>query len=302
MILGMLLVTPLFAKNLTNPHKPSISVVFSTQDPVPGGAADEHFTSFGNPAINDFNHVAYLATVSNLSSRIGNPPAMTADTQTKTWSGIWADDIMGKRKLVVRTLTTTSPFPMLGGNGFKTLSDPVYNNSETLAFIGTWYSDSYSFTDTFHGGTGVWTSKNLTQPVAFVGQPTPVAPGVVNTFLRPIGYVPPAFDSFIQIALPDQGGVVIWANVLPGHVAGDTPATQKGIFAQDTLGRLQPVAIEGDTLLVGGSNKTIATLSFMSSSNSVGAQTRHFSQYTGNILYTATFTDGSQAAIKVQFP
>ena len=126
------------------------------------------------------------------------------------------------------------------------------------------------------------------------------------------------FKSFDQIALPDQGGAVILATVsttklvypprstnplapMPMYVILE-PFSEQGIWAQDTGGKLQFIAREGGVLKVGGTNKTIASLTFLNSTNPVSGQTRHLSQDTGNILYKATFTDGTQAGVRVIFP
>jgi len=73
----------------------------------------------------------------------------------------------------------------------------------------------------------------------------------------------------------------------------------KGIWAVDTAGTLQLIANEG--ALIGG--KVIRELTFLSpSSGVVGGQTRGYAQSTGDILYKASFTDGSWGVYKVVFP
>ena len=46
---------------------PTISVLYKTQDAVPGGTTNDHFASFGNPSFNDYNHVAFQATVQQVT-------------------------------------------------------------------------------------------------------------------------------------------------------------------------------------------------------------------------------------------
>jgi hypothetical protein len=340
---------------------PKVSIVFKTQDTVPGGTTNDHFANFGNPAFNDYNHVAFRATVSQVtpyplvyamaSSVIKASNASVQSTtvsrplHTNTWSGIWAQDRNGKLQQIIRSAPM---IPDLGG--FSSFSEPVYNNSNSVAFVGN-YSPGFLMIPTpiggdsnsvFRGGTGVWTSTgaltNPLHPVAFVGQPAPGYPnplvtsvGTLNDFLNqtsgngfqlgdpPVTFTNPAtFTSFDQIALPDQGGVVILATVsttnyyypqvssnplmaMPMSVAIQ-PLTQQGIWAQDTSGSLQLIARQGGTILVEGTNKTIASLSFLNTKNPINAQTRNFSQDTGNLIYLANFTDGTQAGIKVLFP
>jgi len=328
---------------------PTISVVYKTLDAVPGGTTNDHFSSFGNPAFNDYNRVAFQATVQQVTQfpivyAMAATPLVTnisLPTYTNTWSGIWAQDRNGKLQLVVRT----SPMiPDIGG--FSSFSDPVYNNSNNVAFVGN-YSPGFIFIPTplgttsnsvFRGGTGIWTSATVTNPlnpVAFVGQPAPGYPKSLTTSVGTFTDLanqsstngvklsnpaitftnPMTFTSFDKIALPDQGGVVILATVsttnyyypstsngITANVVAIQPLTQQGIWAQDNSGNLQLIARQGGTLKVGSTNKMIQSLSFLNSSTVTSGQTRHFSQDTGNLLYNATFTDGTQAIVKVIFP
>jgi len=322
------LILPLIAAALLSPLTavmaqsvpPQVSIVFKTQDLVPGGGTNAHFSSFGNPAFNDYNHVAFQASVSEVvqfpypivyaAKTASNSTATNATnavpvfpSYTNTWSGIWADNSSGARQLVVRT---APPF-IADIGGFSWFSDPVYNNYNAVAFIANYNPGFIAIlpgSTNFHGGIGVWTSHDLSTPVAFVGEP---APGYTNNA---------SFKSFDQIALPDQGGVVMLATVTatnyiypPKSTNPLTPlyiilqqVNQQGIWAQDTSGKLQLIARQGGVLNVRGTNKTIASLCFMNSTNPVSGQTRHFSQDTGNILFKATFNDGSQAGVKVIFP
>lgn len=333
---------------------PTVSVAFKSGDTVPGGISADHFATFGNPAFNDYNHVAFQATVSEVTQYpiVYAMAASTAPLQvtnvslpnyTNTWSGIWAQDRLGNLKLVVRS----SPMiPDIGG--FSNFSDPVYNNSNNVAFTAN-YSPGFIYiptpppgatngTNVFRGGTGVWTSSTVTNPlhpVAFIGEQ---APGYPNPLITSVGTLsdtlnqsstngvslsnppmtftnPVTFASFDQIALPDQGGVVILATVsttnyiypaasngVIANFVAIQPLTQQGIWAQDTSGNLKLIARQGGTIKVGTTNKTIQSLSFLNSASPLSGQTRHFSQDTGNLLFTATFTDGTQAGLKVIFP
>ena len=300
---------------------PQMTISFSTGDSVPGATnTNASFVSFGNPAFNDLNGVAVKATVRETAKAGSN-------LVTNTWTGIWADDSNGKRNLILRSGSSNG--------AFLSFSDPVYNNSNAIAFIGKYSPVIPTYFVAWRGGppadiTGIWTSQIFTTPtnrppafslfdasnnlhyVTSLGSP---APGfTTNT----------TFRSFDQIALPDQGGVVMLATVTtkkyfswiypptntnpntvtaPGIFGVNVPSsTQQGIWAQDTTGTLQLIAYQGGTLNVGGSNKTIASISFLNSTNSLSGQTRHFSQDTGNLFYTATFTDGTQAGVKVIFP
>ena len=202
------------------------------------------------------------------------------------WYGMWTSDTNGSFSTVI---SSGSPAPGTDGT-FTYFSDPSFNNSNAVAFIGYASAPSIStntntFTTVTNGKsiTGIWTTQpfggsNALTPVAFLGSN---APGTTNTFTY-----------FQQIALPDQGG-----GVLLGTAGG-----KQGIWAQDTMGALKLIAIQGGAFAVGTNSKTISYVQFLTSGGSVGGQTRSFSQDTGNLLYKAIFTDGSQAVIRVTFP
>jgi hypothetical protein len=121
--------------------------------------------------------------------------------------------------------------------------------------------------------------------VALVTKKGDAAPGC------PAGTV---FSGFTSISLPDQGGVVILANI------SGLPGAKQGIWAVDTGGTLRLVIREGDWEPTSG--KTIKKLTFMPVVKGVSGQTRGFSQDTGDIAYFAQFTDGSFGICTKIFP
>jgi hypothetical protein len=91
------------------------------------------------------------------------------------------------------------------------------------------------------------------------------------------------------------------AQAAPGQLApAFNPGAKQGIYAVDTGGSLQLVIREGAVHPSNG--KTIKTLAFLNGKKPALGQTRHFSQATGDVLYTATFTDKSAGIFKVVFP
>ena len=304
-------------------------------DPAPGFSPNTLFTSFGNPVLNASNHVAFQAIARNVTS-IGygpgpvippgssNIPFPGVFQYTNSWSGIWASDAQGKLQLVVKSLPTSSGIPLLGGNGFRVISDPVYNKSNNIAFTGTWYSDGPPVGNGFNGGKGVWTSSNLTNPVAWIGQTAPGYPNPLTaTIPSPYSWstniisyssVPPVFSSFDKIALPDTGRLILWGTVsatnsipLPPIPKGLTVSktlkqrilTQHAIWTQNAQGGLSLIVREGGSLVVNGKSRVIASLSSAGSEGPTGGQDRAFNQTSGALVYLATFTDGTQAIVKV---
>lgn len=355
-----------------------ITTVFQSGNAVPGDTnTNDTFVSFGSPAFNATGGVAFQATVVSSNTifwtNIFTPFSITSPAIQKhkqsnpltnivridpiyfplftNWSGIWADDAAGNLNLVARTGQAAPGLT----SAFTSFSDPVYNNSNAVAFVGKTFQ-VFNYARPINNllpigghyptnpGTGVWTTQifagtnnintNRTNGLTLVAAIGTPAPGFSNNA---------TFSSFDQIALPDQGGVVMLASVsttrilypprptnpaqpLPLYVIVQ-PVTQQGIWAQDTMGNLNMIAHVGGSISLNGTNKTIAALSFLNGGNQpsapifypllgiynsslfpsntsspVNGQTRSFDQETGNFIFKATFTDGTQATLKVTFP
>ena len=311
-------------------------LISATGDQAPGLPSNTLFSSFGDPVINTSNDVAFQATASSMTGigdgpQINTPGSPVIDPLPPTyWSGIWADDANGKLQLVVKS-RPTGDIPLLGGNGFTSFSDPVYNNSNNVAFTGTWYYDGTPVKNAFNGGKGVWTSSNLTNPVAWIGQNAPGYPQQLSvTVSSPYAWstnkitftsTPPVFKSFDRIALPDTGRLILWATVSATNNVPPPPIprskrnkgavnqgvsksilAQQGIWMQNNSGGLDLIVREGGSLLVNGTKRIISSLSSATADGPTGAQSRSFSQATGALTYRATFMDGTQAIMKVTLP
>lgn len=235
------------------------------------GITSGSFSVLGNPALNGAGHIAFQAAVAG--------PKGSGITSANNL-GIWADDSTGTRQLVVRS---GSAAPGTGGALFKKFSDPVYNNNDAVAFLGTL---AVSGATTTASDTGIWSNDGGT--LHLVAREGAQAPGCGS------GVV---FKTFLQFALPDQGGVLLFAK-LGG--TGVVAANDVGIWAVDSAGTLQLIAREGD--LHPATGKTIKVLTFLPALSGVSGQTRSFSQSTGDIAYSATFTDGTFGIFKVVFP
>ena len=248
------------------------------------GLADAKFVSFGNPAMNSENHTAFYGTIT------GTTPAATTALMGKT-KGIWADDNTGTRQLIIRVgdnaAGTTSAV-------FSAMGDPVYNENEEIAFKGTLKVGVGGVTSTpalTANNIGIWSNTGGT--LHLVAQRAGEAPGCPDA----------TFASFTSLVLPDQGGVVMLANLNSGTVSlpgpgGVIPSNNIGIWAVDTAGDLQLIVRKGDTL----NGKVITALSFLPAAAGVSGQSRSFSQTTGDLLYKATFADSSTGIYKVVFP
>ncbi len=237
------------------------------------------YTAFGNPALNSHGHTAFVATV-----------AGTGVTRANS-SGIFADEGSVPKVCVARTGMAA---PGVNGASFAALYDPVYNNNDLVAFVATLTGIGVTKTTS----VGIWSDypNGFLSMVAQEGQQAPgCAAGAV-------------FTSFTEIALPDQGGVVFLGNL--GNAPVGTPpvtnigpittANNQGIWAVDTTGALQLVVQKGTVHPV--TQKLITALNFLPSAAYDTGQTRSFEQGTGDIVYRASFKDGSLGIFTVTFP
>jgi hypothetical protein len=230
-----------------------------------------NYVSFGNPAINDNDFLAYYATISGTGITNANN------------KGIWADDGLGNRLVVAQTGTGVAP----GTSAFFTaFSDPVINANEAVAFYGTLQVASGQATSSTN--TGIWATGSNLASLSLVAQMGGQAPGC------PTGAT---FATFTSLGLPDQGGAVFLATLKAG-TGGVTTSNNVGIWGVDNTGTLQLIARTGDVLL----GKTVTSLVFLSSPAYVTGATRSFAAPTGDLTYLVTFSDKSTAIIGVVFP
>lgn len=317
-----------------------LSLAAVTGDPVPGGTANDFFVSFGTPSINAAGHTAFRATAgfvtpypvvyaaretasSVVVPQPTNPPPFPPRptlSYTNTWSGLWVEDANGTLRQVTRL---APPVPDIGG--FSSLGDPLINANHQVAFSGT-YRQGFILLPpgTFAGGIGVWTSLNLTNPVAWVGQPAPGYPtSFTNSVKSPYRWstniisftsVPPRFSSLERIAFPDTGRLVLWATATATNPIPRPPVpkgivvtqeirssvlTHHGIWIQNASGGMDLALREGMSVSVNGTNKVVASLPLPSSTDPSGGQETLCSRSNGIVVTVATFTDRTQAVLKI---
>lgn len=253
----------------------TVSLMLAVGDAA-AGVSNAVFTSFGFPAMNESGALAFTAKIKGTTSA-----ANTALGLGK--AGIWVRSAGGSDTLIIRTGDTA---PGTAAGIFSSVGDPIFNNGGSVAFNGklkAGVGDTLGTND-----MGVW--SNSGGSLALTAREGDNAPGC------PSGAV---FSAFTQIALPDQGGVVMFAKLRP-NPGVVTSANDTGIWAVDTGGTLRLIAREGDLHPVAGKN--IVALSFLPTVAMASGQTRSYAQGTGDIVYRASFTDGSSGIFKVTFP
>jgi hypothetical protein len=260
------------------------TAVASTKDSATGipGAA---FVAFGNPAINALGHVAFQAAVSGSSG---------SGINAANNSGIWADSGTNGRLLVARTGAPAPGYSGTSGTAagtFATLSDPVYADDDSVAFLGKLVVTG---TVTAGNNAGIWaTTSGSLALVARVGDPAPDENGAVAAD-------GPVYSALSQFVLPDQGGIVILATLESG-VGGVVAGTSHGIWAVGTGGVLTQIIRTGEALNINGIAKTISGITIFNAPTASTGQTRHFN-YPGDLTYKLTFTDGSTSIVQSVFP
>jgi len=266
--------------------------VTSLKDATPG-ISGAKISAFGSPSMNDLGHVACQATISGSAG---------SGINSTNNSGIWADTGTDAAVLVVRTGTPAPGYTVSGTAGkFASLSDPVFGSDDVVAFIGK----------VVKGGTGAFAITGSNNTGIWMG-----APGAINVVVRTGDHAPdasgstsassPVFASFSQLVLPEQGGVVILANLAAGTAAAPGPggviaSNSVGVWAQDPTGVLKQVIRTGSHLTINSITKTVSTVTIFTAPPSETGQTRHFNN-NGDLLYKVSFTDGTTSIVTTMFP
>jgi len=94
--------------------------------------------------------------------------------------------------------------------------------------------------------------------------------------------------------------VVFLAKITGPSGVIDTTNNQ-GIWAADSDGHVRLVARTGDVLMVEGVPKVVTALSIFTSTQGTAGQTLNWNR-AGDLVYKATFSDKTQAILKVVFP
>jgi hypothetical protein len=210
------------------------------------------FASFGNPAVNVADTVAFTGTLTTATG-----------VTTANNVGIWTVDDTDTELLIARIGS-----PAVGSSGnFLTLSDPVINENGNVAFRATAGAKPAL--------AGIWSTDDsgAVQLIALQGSTA-------------VGTGGGTFATFTSLGLSETAGPVVYATLTVNKTAGISATNDAGIFEGTTAANFQPVLRLGD--VVGG--KTITKLVFQSAVPFVNGQTRGFNA-SGGIVAQATFSD-----------
>ncbi len=243
------------------------------------GTSNATFSTFGAPAVNAQDGAAFESTLTGTGLTAAND------------IGIFADDNTGNLQLVAQTgqaalLTNTGT----GTATFVSLGNPLYNNSEWVAFGGQLKVVAGQATAATELGVWCNSTGSLTL-VAREGSPAPnTTPGTTLS----------TFSAFDSVGLSDVG-TVIAATLAANTAAGVTTATNFGIWEGTTPANLALELRTGQVVSAdqSGVSKTISKLTYLSSQTLVGGQTRNFASDSGDLALGATFTDKTTGIVEV---
>ena len=222
------------------------------------------YASFGSPVLNDNDCLAFLANL--------NPNSEGISSQNKT--GIWSENSDGILELV----TQTGDIAPGTDDIFLSLGDPIYNNSQEVAFRGFCGGSENSST------AGIW--SDIGGKLALVAREGSQAPGC------PIGQT---INSLTSLALSDKGQIV-FSGKLTDNVAEGVSSSNDAAIWEGTPTQIRPVLRLGDMV----STKTVASItSSLPVERYVGGQSRGISTSTGDLVCAASFTDDTNGLVKV---
>ena len=245
-----------------------VSLVAQPGDAAPGVAGGT-FAAFHNPAINEHDAVAFVATLT----------LNTGGVVAANDLGIWADDNTGTLHQIARIgVAGGAPLANAATGKYTALGDPVFNNSAQVAYTGT-LAVAAPVTKTTTGG--VWSTSGGS--LALVAQVGGAAPGTGGA----------TFGAFTSVGLPDSGGTIILATLAKG--TGIAATNNAGIWQGNSTADLQLVLRLGQT--VGG--RTISALTPLTTLPLIEGQTRNFNSDTGDFVCAATFTDKTTGIVEV---
>jgi hypothetical protein len=249
-------------------------IVADTEDATVPGVAKAKFTAFGTPAVNANGTVAFRATVTGTSPAAKIAPA--------DGTGIWMETGTTVA-LVARTGSTAPGVPNVTNPLFASLEEPVLNNADQIAFLGTLEPVKGSVTPATN--QGVWSNNSGTLKV--VARTGDAAAGVTGG----------KYSKFEQIVLPDNGGPIFLA-----QLSGVKANVSTGLWSVGADGQVHRILRTGDMATVHGESKVITGFSVFTVCPQVSGQSRSFDAQTRSLAVLAAFSDGTWAILQTVAP
>jgi len=262
----------------------NVTVVGKLDNPTQSiGLAVSGTDGFTEKLIADTSHSGTIPNLPGVRIKALGEPTVNANTSVAFHADLLGSGVTGLNNQAIGLVTgstqgvvvRTGDFaPDISGStsalGFKKLSDPVLNNNDHIAFLGTLKTGSSGVTGSTD--TGIWSDWDGSMKL--IVREGDLAPGGGGG----------SFSSIKQLVLPDVGGPIFLATL------SGVPAVQNtGVWAVAPDGTLTMVVKTGATL----DTKTVKSITIFPLAQGAIGQSRSFDTSTGKIVYQANFTDGS---------
>jgi uncharacterized repeat protein (TIGR03803 family) len=244
-------------------------VIGPTPFSLPETSPARMVTGVGAPSISVDGSAAFLAKLKD------EQPVIVADTATSPLA------IMAQ---------AGAPAPGADPASFGKFADPVYNAQSQVAFLAT----LRGFGVTGKTQNGVWWKSNAgLSLVARAGAGVPTIPAA-------------RWNAFVTLALPDNAGLVFLAKLaansedsrLPSDV---TKTTDLGLFSVDGNRAPRLLVRTGDRIEVRGTQKELSLITILGAVPGSPGQARSYNA-SGDLVFRATFTDHTQAIMRIHLP
>lgn len=234
-----------------------------------------------------------------LAQSLGVPSLI--DGGFNAFRGVSSATVSSAAKPLVIANSSTTNFHVVakGGTGapgidfaaFANFLDPVFNAQLVTAFTASVTGTGV----TAKNGTGIWQTAfdDSLVLIARTGDEPPGIPGAV-------------WASFTSLALPDHANSVFVAKVAAGPLdaglpSGVTVNNNVGLWGIDSKGVLRLLVRSGDPLKVAGVPKTLSMFTILDAVPGSSGQGRSYNA-ASDLVYRATFTDHSQAIMRLHLP
>jgi uncharacterized repeat protein (TIGR03803 family) len=183
-----------------------------------------------------------------------------------------------------------APAPGADPANFGKFADPVYNAQSQVAFLATLRGSSV----TGKTQNGVWWKSNTgLSLVARSGSGVPAIPAA-------------KWNGFVTLALPDNAGPVFLAKLAANSEDPRLPSdvkrtTNLGLFSVDSNRAHRLLVRTGDLLEVGRTQKELSVITILGAVPGSPGQARSYNA-SGDLVFRATFTDRTQAIMRIRLP
>jgi probable HAF family extracellular repeat protein len=244
-------------------HPAADRFVTTVDDPLSGVAG------LAEPLVNSQGTLVYSLTLSGSGVTGANNAALAQSSVTGyvARTGDPAPDAIGA--------ITTAVFTHLG--------QAVLNDSDQIAFSGTSHT-SASGQVPASNAVGVW--SNVGGHLRLIVRQGDSAAGSGGG----------KFASFSQLVLPNSGGVIFEA-----RLSGVPASRNSGVWKATPTGII-PLIQTGQQLDWHGVTKTVKTIGVFQVAPVIMGESRSYDRTKGNLVYRATFTDGTWGIYQLVFP